>query len=609
MLIVSSISFLFLFQDANQQRRFRHSYKNFDTTINSPLHLLNPYKNFNKPTRYRLFSKNPETYYEQNEDAICKFTTEVENSLQINNVNEKNGKITPNDSRDFVSFRLLGPKAMRKNKNRSKASEVQQELLNGHIREVRGRLILLGNKKRQTRNVKSKEIDKGQLYIHSSFKYHRKTDIAQNWLVRNGEKDAISIKQRLISLFNLSAQNIEGLAFEREMNDTHRVSHTLGLQSGELVTSSGKWKLTLSKGNKAGASCVFVKNKDTVNSLIPFAHDKDKNFLVKKSSSFFQELGVVNAEGKPRPGMSSKLKQCQRFVETVSVLVERYLRASSFMQNDDEDIIIKTNKPMIKMMDFACGRAYLTFALHSYLTDQYSNKFEVHSRGVDRWPKLVKEINGIARNLGEDFQHLKFVEGAIEDTMLSVCETTPSDPIIFDEVASNENSLNILIALHACDTATDDSIWYGIKQGTEIIVTAPCCHKQVRQFLDPHLKTMKSDHPFADLLRHNIYKERIAETITDSMRALLLEIANYDVQIFEFIEGEHTDKNVMITAVRRKKPRSEEDISELRKRLISLASLNGISRHKLADWMGESLIQQETSNKFQNLSQNRMPPI
>ena len=84
-------------------------------------------------------------------------------------------------------------------------------------------------------------------------------------------------------------------------------------------------------------------------------------------------------------------------------------------------------------------------------------------------------------------------------------------------------------------------------------------------------------------MRHNIYKERIAETITDSRRSLLLEIANYNVQIFEFIEGEHTDKNIMITAVRRKKPRPEEDISELRKRLFSLASLNGISRHKLAD--------------------------
>lgn len=95
------------------------------------------------------------------------------------------------------------------------------------------------------------------------------------------------------------------------------------------------------------------------------------------------------------------------------------------------------------------------------------------------------------------------------------------------------------------------------------------------------------DHPYQDILRHNIYKERIAETVTDSIRALLLEIADYNVQVFEFIGGEHTSKNVMIAAVKRTKARSEKQHADLRARLLQISSMHGIKRQKLADLMGE----------------------
>jgi hypothetical protein len=134
-------------------------------------------------------------------------------------------------------------------------------------------------------------------------------------------------------------------------------------------------------------------------------------------------------------------------------------------------------------------------------------------------------------------------------------------------------------------------LWAGIARQADVIVVAPCCHKQVRSQLDTHV-AKNPLHPLADVLRHNIYRERLAETVTDSIRALLLEIAGYNVQVFEFIGGEHTSKNVMITAVKQsfgneQTQGSTSDQEALRKRLKDLASLHGIREQKLAKWMGE----------------------
>jgi Methyltransferase domain len=161
-------------------------------------------------------------------------------------------------------------------------------------------------------------------------------------------------------------------------------------------------------------------------------------------------------------------------------------------------------------------------------------------------------------------------------------------------------SLHVLIALHACDTATDDAIWSGIARNAHVIVVAPCCHQECRPQLNVHA-SKNSDHPLYDVLRHNIYRERLTETATDSMRALLLEIAGYQVQVFEFVGGEHTSKNVMITAVRsyQNADSSGKHVSRnintdtLRKRLISLATLHGIREQKLATWMSVSLVPEE----------------
>ena len=137
------------------------------------------------------------------------------------------------------------------------------------------------------------------------------------------------------------------------------------------------------------------------------------------------------------------------------------------------------------------------------------------------------------------------------------------------EGGQDGRGLDVLVALHACDTATDDALWCGITNHARVIVTVPCCHKQVRRQLELASATAAADGPAAlggplsAALRHGIYRERLAETVTDALRALLLEISGYDVSVFEFIGGEHTAKNVMIAATLRSRSRDSDEIEAL----------------------------------------------
>jgi hypothetical protein len=416
-----------------------------------------------------------------------------------------------------------------------------KENLRGKIREVQGRLIILKPKKgKKLGNSRDESI-----FVQTTIKYHGATDVAQNFKLQD-------VENHLKELFAGSIS--EGVSTS-EWGEVDTIGSPI--QSAELQTVGGHWKLDLTHtSSKKKLLCNFIKNKGSKSKepSNPLTHDQPKNVLLSPSAPFFQKLGITDTNGKPKVARSSKLRQCQKFVEVVSRLVDEAMLSSSSKE--------------LKVVDMGCGRGYLTFSLHSHLYEKYGR---VQSRGIDVRPKLMNEVDGIARDLGKDFDGLQFLTGSIEGTEI-------------------DGDINVLIALHACDTATDDSLWYGVRKNASIIVSAPCCHKQVRCYLDAHV-AKDPNHPYADMLRHNIYKERIAESITDSMRALLLEICDYNVQVFEFIGGEHTAKNIMITAVKRANARSKEEKEELRVRLQSLAELHGIKRQKLADLMDESIFQ------------------
>jgi tRNA1(Val) A37 N6-methylase TrmN6 len=187
-------------------------------------------------------------------------------------------------------------------------------------------------------------------------------------------------------------------------------------------------------------------------------------------------------------------------------------------------------KQLLKVFDMGAGKGYLTFALYDYLTNVLS--IEAQVTGIEYRKDLVTLCNSIAKSA--NFKGLSFSEGSIENFEIK--------------------EANMMIALHACDTATDDAIYKGIKANADLIVVAPCCHKQIRRELEKH----KTKNELDVLLKHGIFMERQAEMLTDGLRALLLEYCGYTTKIFEFISGEHTPKNIMIVAEKKEKTATQK---------------------------------------------------
>jgi hypothetical protein len=251
------------------------------------------------------------------------------------------------------------------------------------------------------------------------------------------------------------------------------------------------------------------------------------------------------------------------------------------------------------------GMGYLTFSIHNHL----SRFFDIETIGIEARPALVGQTNKIALNLGQDFQNLKFIEGNIQDYYNLNLNKKNENVEILENVLGNdleinletkikkvlmesntdlseENKMDVLIALHACDTATDDAIWAGIRGGASIIVTAPCCQKQIRKQLDRYVESKEIDGNNKDgvleILQHGIYREREAEMITDTVRSLLLEYCGYTTTVFEFIGGEHTAKNVMIAAVKREE-KSSRKILKSTERLKKKNKFQSVSVNSFGD--------------------------
>jgi trans-aconitate methyltransferase len=444
---------------------------------------------------------------------------------------------TSMEENTFESFLIKGPSS----------KTAKKEELRGCISRVQGRLVTTSTKKKRPS------------YLQVTFKYHSATDIVKNWDTNPGNQ----LKEFLTSLINIDDSIIanEPSYYSEWGIQKHPIGTRLGLQSSILTTTTQtldfNFKTLLFREYPSSPS----KNRM---SWIPNGHDRIKPHTLKSTPLFWKEIGLDK--------MTSKQRQCQKFVEVVAQL------------------LASQNSSAVETVDMGCGRGYLTFSLHQYLLDNYNH---VRTRGIDVRPKLVEEMNVIAKRL--NMTGLSFETGTIQSF-----EPIPMASSSLS-ILSETSQIRLWIALHACDTATDDALWSGIQSQAQIIVVAPCCHKQLRPQINDAASSLH--HPYYDILRHGIYRERISETVTDSIRAILLEIAQYQVKVFEFIGGEHTSKNVMITAVKRETLRSERELDDLRQRLQNLAQTNGIREQALASWLDESL------GTNQPLSYKRMPPL
>tara|TARA_B100000809_G_scaffold265985_1_gene326680 strand:+ start:21976 stop:23130 length:1155 start_codon:yes stop_codon:yes gene_type:complete len=283
---------------------------------------------------------------------------------------------------------------------------------------------------------------------------------------------------------------------------------------------------------------VFVSKKKVISckkgapsftSKPPVTHDQPKEKRAYMAA-YLRFLGITDAENNVIPKMADKFRQINKYLEIM------------------EGLISNAKLPkQVQIVDMGSGKGYLTFALYDYLVIQ--RKMEVTITGIELRKELVDYCNGIAEKC--EFENLKF-------------ECKP-----IQEYA--DKKIDILIALHACDTATDDAITKGIVAKAGLIVCAPCCHKQVRQ----SLKGKEQENP---ILKYGIFKERQYEMVTDTIRALILEKRNYQTKIFEFVSNEHTRKNVLLVATKSNK---EIDEKALNKKIKGIKDAYGIEVHYL----------------------------
>ncbi|MCB0637838.1 MAG: SAM-dependent methyltransferase [Lewinella sp.] len=301
----------------------------------------------------------------------------------------------------------------------------------------------------------------------------------------------------------------EAQAQAREWLESHFLT-------ADLFTLAGHWTLQLNKKGRARLQALPAEHQQ-----VPEAtHDQAKQHLLdaKKARPYLTALGIATSTGEVRKKGTRKLRQINKYIEIIQHLLEAH-----------------PLRPGAHIVDMGSGKGYLTFALYDYLVNERG--LDVQITGVELRQELVDQTNQLAREQG--FTGLHFTAGDIHDFQPA-------------------GGIDVLIALHACDTATDEALAKGIRAKAEIIVVAPCCHKQVRKAMQPPAIQ-------AAILRHGSLLERQAELLTDGIRSLLLEEQGYQTKVFEFVSTEHTPKNLMITATRhRANPQASEQIEALK---------------------------------------------
>ena len=294
----------------------------------------------------------------------------------------------------------------------------------------------------------------------------------------------------------------------------------------ELFTLTGDHTLLFNRRRKSR----MISRKPSFDELPQQGHDRQKKrFITGENNVYLKKLGITNAEGKVLKSGQKKYRQINKYIEIVAALMRQHpLPAEA------------------RIVDMGAGKGYLTFALYDYLKNWKDLSPQI--TGVELRDNLVVLCNEVAEEAG--FKQLSFIA---ED--IGVFET---------------GKLDMLIALHACDTATDVALAKGIRGEAGIIIVAPCCHRQIREQMDCR-------NELEPMLRHGILAERQAEILTDGLRALLLEAHGYETKVFEFVSTEHAGKNLMITAIKGKKNK------EAAKQVQAIKEKHGIEYHFLEE--------------------------
>lgn len=283
----------------------------------------------------------------------------------------------------------------------------------------------------------------------------------------------------------------EAAAFMRE--------HCIGYKQIQIYTSSADYQCLVNKKGEAN-----IKRKGATKSKpVSLAHNRKKQYILdnEQSKGFLTHLGLMDGNGQIKPSKYDKYKQINKYLETIETIMPHF-EASP-----------------IRIVDFGCGKSYLTFAMYHYFNDILGKEIEII--GLDLKQDVIAFCNQLADELG--YTHLNFQVGDI------------------GQYTTNQR-IDGVVSLHACNTATDAALSKAIGWQAKVILAVPCCHNECY--------TQIQNETLSPLLKHGILKERMASLITDGLRAQMLEACGYKVNVMEFIDMEHTPKNILIKAIR-----------------------------------------------------------
>jgi SAM-dependent methyltransferase len=426
------------------------------------------------------------------------------------------------------------------------------------------------------------------------------------------------------------------------------------LKAARLFTTAEDWVLEVGKSadkarlykNKATFTEVEVGTHDRQKkrrlTLVPLEEEEGKEegdgdeeemgevgraLLSKTKNSFLHEYEILGQGGRPKAGMKDKFRQIEKFIEILASLLKE--------ENDnDENGNTAVQGKTLTLLDAGCGKGYLTFAAFEYLTSQ---GWQVEARGVDVRQDVVDKANAVADRLGySSGGGLTFSRGTIAE--------------VTAKATAGEEKYDVVIALHACDTATDDCLYLGVQAGAKVILASPCCHKEVRREMKKaKMMTAAAAGPLQPVLKHGILMERQAEIVTDryvcergegvsrsvwvdgawgsldggeeifshaflivdsclclssnisslyfltthSIRVLALQLSGYQAQVFEWINDEETSKNLMLTATKRQRPLGAKKLREFRGQLRELMNMFGLGTQHLLGLLEVGLEEEE----------------
>lgn len=284
----------------------------------------------------------------------------------------------------------------------------------------------------------------------------------------------------------------------------------------ELTSTTMQATVLVSKKGKV----TIRKKQIQTEKKVDLSHNKTKKYILQEGTlvPFLVDLGVQTKKGKIVRSNYDKFRQINRYLEFIADIMP-----------------ILPKDRTINIIDFGCGKSYLTFALYYYM--KIICKRDIQVIGLDLKEKVIEDCNALAVRYGYD--KLKFVTGDVS-------------------TYTGEGNVDMVVTLHACDTATDYAIEKAVKWGAKVIFTVPCCQHEVNMQI--------SNEELQPLLKYGLIKERMSALITDAIRANLLEEMGYQVQVMEFIDMEHTPKNILIRAVKEKEGKQKNTgITELTK--------------------------------------------